>query len=349
MNMFEYVTNFQASFSDEPFNEVDNLILSNLTYLDFTNIVPNNKVSITLKDAGDIYLSTYKRRDIARLGIAQKDAYKLLGLVIKSERFKNISLSNYRYITSLDSQFSAMTFKIDKKLKYIGFEGTDELISGWKEDAYLSFKFPVDAQKYAIDYINEVVSVFDHDIILGGHSKGGNLALVSSMNIKFYLKSKIKCVYSNDGPGLRKEEFYSKKYLNIKDRYVHIIPTHSLVGTLLYNDSYKVIKTTNKNIFAHASASWVIEENHFVQGKQDKKSIQIEEKLNTYIASISYEEQEKVVNAIFRDLEHQGYKTLNEFLNFRKLLKTISHLKNIDPKIKSILSDVVEIILTNYL
>ena len=85
MNMFEYVTNFQASFSDEPFNEVDNLILSNLTYLDFTNIVPNNKVSITLKDAGDIYLSTYKRRDIARLGIAQKDAYKLLGLVIKSK------------------------------------------------------------------------------------------------------------------------------------------------------------------------------------------------------------------------------------------------------------------------
>lgn len=349
MNMFEYVESFQASFLDEPFNEVDNLILSNLTYLDFTNIVPNNKVGISLKDAGSIYISTYKKKDIAKLGIAQKDAYKLLELAIKSERYKSILLSNYRYITSLDSQFSAMTFKIDKKLKFIGFEGTDELISGWKEDAYLSFKFPVDAQKYAIDYINEVTSLFDSSIILGGHSKGGNLALVASMYINFYLRSKIKCVYSNDGPGLRKEEFYSKKYQKIKNKYIHIIPTHSLVGTLLYNDSYEVVKTTNKNILAHASASWVIEGNHFVRGKQDKKSIQIEEKLNTYIASISYEEQEKIVNAIFRDLEHQGYKTLNELLNFRKLLKTIGHLKNIDPKIKSILSDVVEIILTNYL
>ena len=168
MNYFEYVSSSDKTFEEKTFNEVDNLVLSCLTYLDFTGIVPNKKVEVSLKTAGEIYLETYKKREIAKLGIAQKDAYKLLQLAIKSPRFKNIMLSNYRYITSLDSQFSAMTFKITKKLKFIGFEGTDELLSGWKEDAYLSFRFPVDAQEYAINYLNEVVSFFDSNIILGG-------------------------------------------------------------------------------------------------------------------------------------------------------------------------------------
>ncbi len=349
MNYFEYVSSSDKTFEEKAFNEVDNLVLSCLTYLDFTGIVPNKKVEVSLKTAGEIYLETYKKREIAKLGIAQKDAYKLLQLAIKSPRFKNIMLSNYRYITSLDSQFSAMTFKITKKLKFIGFEGTDELLSGWKEDAYLSFRFPVDAQEYAINYLNEVVSFFDSNIILGGHSKGGNLALVSGMYANLLIKNKIKKIYSNDGPGLRKEEFFSKKYEKIKDKYEHIIPTHSLVGTLLYNGPYHVVKTTNKNIFAHIAASWVIEGESFINAKQDKKSIQIEDKLNKYIASLSYEDQEKIVNTIFRDLEKQGIKSLNEFLNFRKLLKSIKSLKNISPDVKDILNDVVDIIVSNYL
>lgn len=348
MNIYDYVKSYTESMSEKEFNEVDNLVLSCLTYLDFTGIVPQNKTSLSLEDAGRIYLDTYKKRDIAKIGIAQRDAYKLLELVIASPRFKSIGVSRYRYITSLDSQFSAMTFKIDKHLKFIGFEGTDELLSGWKEDAYISFKFPVDAQKYAIDYINEAVSLFDSKIIVGGHSKGGNLALVASMFANPLLKHKVKRVYSNDGPGLRKEEYESNKYKKIKPKYTHIIPTHSLIGTLLYNDEYVVVKTTNKNILAHTASSWVIEDDHFVYAKQDKKSIQIEKKLNEYIASISYSEQKRIVDAIFRDLEHQGYKTVNDFLNLRKLLKSIKNLKNIDPTIKDTLIEVVEIIITNY-
>lgn len=349
MNIFDYVKTYTYSFSEKEFNEVDNLVLSSITYLDFTGIIPPNKTSLSLADAGKIYLQTYKKRDIAKIGIAQRDAYRLLEEMISSNRFADISVSRYRYITSLDSQFSALTFKLTKKLKFIGFEGTDELLSGWKEDAYLSFKFPVDAQKYAIDYINEAISIFDSNIIIGGHSKGGNLSLVAAMYANPLYKFKIKKVYSNDGPGLRKEEYNSNKYKKIKDRYVHIIPTHSLVGTLLYNDEYVVVKTTAKNIMGHNASTWVVEDNHFVYAKQDKKSIQIEKKLNEYIASIDYEEQKRIVDAVFRDLEHHGYKTINDFLNLRKVLKSIKNLKNIDPTIKNTLIEVLEIIITNYL
>lgn len=349
MNMFEYAKKYNYSFQEREFNEVDALVLSSLTYLDFTNIVPQNKTSITLHDAGSIYLETHTKREVSRIGIAQKDGYTLLEHLIDSPRFKDIKLSRYRYISGLDTQFSAMTFSVTKRIKFIGFEGTDELLSGWKEDAYISFKFPVDAQKYAIDYINESIFLFDSTVIVGGHSKGGNLALVAAMYANALYKIKIKKVYSYDGPGLRREEFETKRYKNIKDRYIHVIPTHSLVGTLLYNDDYKVVKTSNKNILAHIASSWEIEDNHFVTAKQDRKSIQIEQKLNEYIQTLDYKEQKRIVDAVFRDLDHHGYKTINDLLNFRKLLKAIKNLKNIDPSTKERLSEVIEIIIRNYL
>ena len=350
MDIYAYIKKFKDyTFDEKEFNEVDNVILSSIMYLDFTRIVQNGYVGISLHDAGKIYLETYKRFDIYTKGVAQKTAFITLEHVVDTKRYKDIILSNYRYITSLDTQFSALTFTISKNLKYIGFEGTDELISGWKEDAFFSFKFPVDAQKYAIAYINEVVKLRDKKIILGGHSKGGNLALVAGMYANPLIKPKIKRIISNDGPGLRKEEFYSHKYKSIKKKFMHIIPSHSLVGILLYNDDYIVVKTNKKNILAHDLATWLVEDDHFIKSPRDKESIIIEEKLNEYISSLSYKDQEKVVKSIFRELEKEGLITVTDLLKFRKILNVVKNLKNIDSKSKSILIEILEIIINNYM
>lgn len=350
MDIYSYVSNYgYYSFTEKVFNKVDNLVLSSLMYLDFTHIIQNGNVSISLEDAGKIYLETNNKKDIARIGIAQKNSYSLLEIVVNTTRYKKIMLSNYRYITGVDTQFSALTFNINKNLKFIGFEGTNELISGWKEDAYLSFKFPVDAQKYAIDYINEVVGIFDKKIILGGHSKGGNLALVAGMCANPLIKLKIKRIYSNDGPGLRKEEFYSHKYKSVKKKYTHIIPSHSLFGILLYNDEYEVVKSSKNNILAHDLTTWLIEDNHLIKGKRDIKSLEVEKKLNEYIRTISYEEQERVVKSIFKELEKSGLKNVSDLFKFRKLLNVIKSIENIDKRSKSILIEVIEIIINNYM
>ena len=350
MDIFNYVKTFgHHPFSEQEFNEVDNLVLACLSYLDFTRIVPSNKNSITIKQAAKEYFSTHDKKSVYRIGFAQKDAYKLLKLASTSIRYQDILISHYRYISSLDSQFSAMTFKITKKLKYIAFEGTDELLSGWKEDAYMAFKFPVDAQKYAIDYLNEVVSLLDSNIILGGHSKGGNLALVAGMYANIFIRPKIKAIYSNDGPGLRKEEFYSPKYERIKKHYTHIIPSYSLIGTLLYNDHYHIVASIHKNILAHAASSWVIEDNHFKTSKQHYKSAAIEEKLNNYIDTISYEDQEQVVKELFSELEHEGINTIPDLFKLKTILKVIKRINNINPKTKKMLIEILEIIISSYI
>ncbi len=350
MNMYDYVKKFgNYSFDEKEFNEVDNLVLSIIMYLDFTNIVSNKKVSISLRNAALDYLHTHDKKTVCKLGIAQRDAYKLIEIVMDTRRYKDILLSNYRYITSLDSQFSALVFDLNKHLKFIGFEGTDEYISGWKEDAYLAIKFPVDAQKYAIKYLNEVVSLFDKKIIIGGHSKGGNLALVASMYARGYIKRKIKLVYSNDGPGLRKQECESRNYKSIAKRYIHIIPNYSLVGVILKNDNYHVIESSKKNILAHASSSWLVEDDHFKVTTQSEASKRLEKSINNLLDNTSDEEIENIIKSIFMSLERAGIVYVKDIINFKALLDIVKSIKNIDKKTKRELTNIFEIIIKEFI
>ena len=91
----------------------------------------------------------------------------------------------------------------------ISFEGTDKHISSFREDANLACIYPVPSQTEAINYVNKNIKLFGPKVIIGGHSKGGNLALISGMYMKKYKQHKILKIYSNDGPSIRKKEFES--------------------------------------------------------------------------------------------------------------------------------------------
>lgn len=350
MNIYDYVTDYgKHTFDEKEFNEVDNLVLSTIMYLDFTSIVNHNKETITLRNAALEYLHTHDKKIVCKLGIAQKDAYKLIEIVMDTKRYKDILLSNYRYITSLDSQFSALVFDLNKQLKFVGFEGTDEYISGWKEDAYLAIKFPVDAQKYAIKYLNEVISLFDKKIIVGGHSKGGNLALVASMYARGYIKRKIKLIYSNDGPGLREIEYNSRNYKSIQNKFIHIIPNYSLVGVILKNDTFRVVESTKKNILAHSASTWLIEDNHFQVTTQSAASKKLENSINNFLEHTSDEEIENIIKSIFLSLEHAGIVYVKDIINFKAILDIVKNLSNIDKSTKKSIISILEIIIKEFI
>ena len=170
-NLFDYVKKYgNESFLEKSFNDIDNLVFSSLSYLDFSK-TEINKNSCTLEYIGKEYLSKNDYKDVKKLGIAMKDAYQLLEILVTKKRYQEVLLSDYEYKTNRDTQFCALTFQISNNLKYICFEGTDEQISGWKEDLKLASTFPVPAHIEAVRYVNEHVSFFGPDIILGGHSK----------------------------------------------------------------------------------------------------------------------------------------------------------------------------------
>ena len=342
-NIKNYIRNYSnITFEEEDFNEIDNLVFSTLTYLNFSNIVSEKRKYITLNDAGKIYFDNNSFDSIKKYGKSAIDAYRVLKEAINSDRYKDVLLYSYCYIGDNNKQFGAISFKVKKDLTVIAFEGTDYLISGWKEDFQMSYKFPVPSQTCARKYLNKNISLFDKNVIVIGHSKGGNLALVSSMYCRKYLRRKIKLIYNNDGPGLRSNELNSKNYKRIKDRYIHIVPNYSYVGVLLKNDNYKVIKSSRIDILAHSVMYWEIKDNKLVSSNLSTMSKRLEKSTNMWLDKYDNSQREKVVTIIFDSLENNGIYNANDLLDFRKLSNIINNLNDIDKESKEIIINLIK-------
>ena len=337
------------TFYDEPFNEVDNLIFSLLMYIDFNGIIPVvGDGTITLGEASRFYWDKYSKRDTDMNILPAKKAAYVLKLLQDCRRFRQVKVYNYRYITGEEEQFGAACFRVGKML-YVAFEGTDGLLSGWKEDFKLAYIFPTASQQYAIDYLNEVVKFSDRQVYVGGHSKGGNLAVVASVFCKNKVKRRIKAVFNNDGPGLRKTEFLSSQYQKMKYKIHTFIPEHSVVGLLLsHPKDYTVVSSVSKGILEHEASSWCCFGGHFVTTELSRSSQKFDDIINRHIENYDYQKMEKFTHVIFDvfrkaqidDLREIKTSTLSSFA------RIISSTKDIDPEVRAMLFELIKAFLS---
>ena len=340
-NIYNYVDTYgNVSFDKSEFNELDNMVFSYLSYLDFTNTKINDG-KYSLDSIGKEYLSKNDFRSVARTGIAQKGAYKLLEIVVNKKRYKDIILSDYVYDANKDMQFSAITFNVSKSLKCIYFEGTDEMVGGWKEDCYMASCFPVPSQVEAIKYVNKHIKLFGPKVIVGGHSKGGNLALVASMFLRFYKRFKLVKVYNNDGPGLRNNEFCSKRYKRVRSKLIHIVPDYSMVGVLLNNDVYNVIKSSKKSILAHDMATWIVDDDKLVSSELSLKSRKLERNILYWVNTHSDEEIMRTTNNLFKVLESENIGDTMKLLKLRNVIRVSHKFLNLDKETKNLIVELI--------
>ena len=73
MNLINYIEKYKdKSFLEEEFNEIDNLIFSNIIYLNFNDIVSNNNESISLYEVASIFMGKYTYKSIKKIGFFSK-------------------------------------------------------------------------------------------------------------------------------------------------------------------------------------------------------------------------------------------------------------------------------------
>lgn len=346
MNLLSFVDKYGCyTFDEVSFTEVDNVILSMLSYLNLEGIVSSNRYNPQkLKKVGDIFFGMYSKKDAKVL--ATRNAIKLLRDIMNTRRYGDLLLYNYIYKSSGDNQFCALTIELNKKLVFVSFEGTDHLISGWKEDFMMAYKFPVLAQRMAIDYVNRNFLFRRKKIILGGHSKGGNLALVAGMYANFLVKDKIINIYNNDGPGLLRKQFESKEYESIKTKIVHIVPNYSVFGLLLnHGDDFEVVRSFKKSIYAHDTMTWVVKDKTFERVELSPFSKKLDVNLLEFVKGYEEEQREKHVMELFKVFERANIVSLVDIAENKKLIfKFISESKEIDDDTKVFLRKVIVII-----
>ena len=347
MNLISYIEKYgNKTFLDKPLNGVDKLILSNLSYLDFTHIVAKNSfIKIRLEEAGEEFFSN--NYDKGKKILAVKGGIKLLKAMYKTARYKDLLLFNYEMIVNEVEQFSALSIEIKPKLIYVSFEGTDDLVIGWKEDFEMCYKFPIKSQRSAINYMNAHFTFKDCKLILGGHSKGGNLALVAAMYSNFLVKNKIIEIYSYDGPGLLEEQLNSSRYKKIEDRFIHVIPNNSVVGLMLHSTKNRVIKTNHVGVLSHFALNWQVDENDLIDDELKKSSIDLKNRMDAWLDKYSKEEKKKFVTEMFDIFKKHNINSLIQIARNPKLfLKLLSDSSKVDTTTNTMFKEFIDMVKT---
>lgn len=345
MTLLNYIDKYgDKSFDEERFNEVDNVILASISYLDLNGIVSTGFTNkITIKEASEKYFSIDNPSKDKMT--AYKSSKTILKKIYNKKRYKDLLLYNYCYIGTVDQQFSAVTIEINPKLIYISYEGTDNLVSGWEEDFKIAYMFPVKAQRNAINYINKFIFT-RKNIIIGGHSKGGNLALVAGMYANRFTKKRIINIYCNDGPGLRKREFMSHEYREAALKLISIIPNQSIVGLLLrHSNKYIVIESNKRGPLSHDLLSWQVDGTKLKRSELSKFSQIFDKSMHDWLKKYDDETRKIFVDSLFDIFRRAGINDLEEVLRKKTLIfKLIVEAGGLSKTTKSMMREFITVL-----
>ena len=312
------------SIYDTPFNELDMLMLTELTYLPFDQIVSDQMspdCTCRLFEAAEKV-----PQDSSML--VTKNRLKLLEKVASSTRFKNVKLMGY--VNDIDpdvqKQFAAMIFKIKPDSYVLTFRGTDDSIIGWKEDFHMTYMDQVPAQKTAVNYLRKAMDALPGQFILTGHSKGGNLASYAASQIEPEYQERIQSIYSYDAPGLNHSVITSQGYQTISDKIKRYIPQGSIVGMMLETPKQaQIVKSTAIGGLAqHDTFTWQISDQTFVLlDNLNPDSLQVDKTLKNWVDSVSDEELKDFFDLFFGLILDAGISSINDLTkleNFNKIL-----------------------------
>ncbi len=310
-------------FREAPFNEVDNLIFSELVYVDFGNIVPgvDSNASITLKEASEEFFKHHTEEEIESKVSSTKMAAFLMREMAKTKRFGDVRL--FRYIDDIDykeqSQFCAVTLLLDDNSIFVSYSGTDNTIVGWRENFNMSFLDETPGQLKAVKYLNETISSDWEILRIGGHSKGGNLAVYAAVTCRESMQEKIAAVYCNDGPGFMGRKIDEWNYQKMLPKIHAFMPEASIVGMLLeHKADCTVVKSSASGPMQHDTMTWEVLGNSLVRVESvAEKSILLDQTLKAWIDKMDAKQREEFVDTLFEILEEGRIETVDDLANMK--------------------------------
>ena len=300
-NVFDYLDwRGDLDFDQSPFNAVDSLILCCLAYVRLDGLVPEGaEQPVTIKQAVSRFFAQPQKERQTRT----TDDERLMQLLARGRRFSRLELS--RYVSKLDpveeKQFAAVTISLEDAGYYLAFRGTDSTITGWKEDFNMSFLPQVPAQAEALAYLEDGAAVLQGRLLTGGHSKGGNLAVYAAAKCKSSVQNRLHSVYNNDGPGFSQDMLHTPGYRSVQAKVHTFVPQSSIVGMLLeHEEDYTVVQSSQFGVMQHDPYSWQVLGADFVRMQRITSASRVlDQTLKKWVAGMSMEQREKLVNGLF--------------------------------------------------
>ena len=354
-NIMDYISwRGDLSFEQSQFNEVDNLILACFSYVNLDGISAVTKQKgIGLKKLPKEFMKLHTMKELE----ADKSFIRLAPFMMmemaKSVRFGKCVVRNYvnDIVTEAEQQFAAMEIVLEDGTSYVSFRGTDDTIIGWKEDFNLSTGV-VPAQKRAIEYLQKISEHTDGMLRVGGHSKGGNLAIYGSVMCKS-AHEKILEIYSNDGPGFSREFQELPEMKEMMPKIIRIIPEYSIIGTLLEHEKEPVIvASSSKGLLQHDGFSWEVQGPALVRRDSlNKTALRFIEILHKWIDGMDMEQKRLLIEDLFATLQASGYENLSEVQSggLKSLAAMVKRVEKFAPESRGMMQELLTAICGGWL
>ena len=323
------------------FNEIDSLILARFSYLPFEILM--KKEELTIEELS----KRFEKADKNKLEILWPDDSDLLPLLGQSKRFGKMIATDFlnKFDPEQEKQFSAITVLLPDNTIFISYRGTDNTIIGWKEDFNMSFKSHIASQLDSVKYINDIAKKYQNNIRIGGHSKGGNLAVYAAVFAEEEVKTRIINVYNNDGPGFADDITNTKEYKEMIEKVHTYIPQSSVIGRLLnHEEKYTVVKSIQKGIMQHDLYSWQVQGAKVVSLKEVTNGSEFVDKtIKQWLDDVEPKQRKIVIDTIFDILSTTEAESMIQIREkwFKNVGIILKNYKNLDEDSKKMIGEIV--------
>ena len=343
-NINDYLTwRGDLSIDDKTkFNEIDSMILARFSYLIFNRIKMNSQETIASISA--------KMKDFDNDEFRYNGDKEMITKLGEANRFKNMIVTDFVETAdiAIEKQFGAITVHISEEEMYVSYIGTDSTINGWKEDFNMSFMESVPCQIAGKEYLEEVAKKYPNKKIrIGGHSKGGNVAIYSAVMASSDIQNRIIKVYNYDGPGFKRQVINSIKNKGIIDKIETYIPQDSVIGRIMeHKEKCEVVQSEAKGILQHDVFSWQVLRDDLIKLESATETSElINQTLTDWLEETTDEQRKIFLDGVFELFYSTEAKTFGDIsknlsVNIRKIAETY---QNINEEDKQTITEMIKI------
>ena len=338
-NILYYLKKYgKYTLEEKPFNDVDSLIFSSLSYLMFDGLIPDlkeKKKPVPIRKLKSEFA-------LNRLIVNTMDPgpnKKLWRLLLTCPRFCDMELGYYRAIADhgIVEQFAAITCFLPDGKAYVCFRGTDLTLLGWKENFKMSYLEEIPAQADAVAYLNAVAARTKGGLYVGGHSKGGNLAAYAGMFVDEATRARIQTVYNFDGPGFNEATISSEAFGKVDMRIRTFVPQSSMIGILMWHrEPFTIVRSNGVGVFQHDAYTWQILGGGFMTlTERTGHSHFADDTIKRWLEELSPDMRRQAIDGIYAVLSASGGMNVSELFEARNTMSVLKAAGAMDEKTKS--------------
>lgn len=341
-DMFDYLDWYgDFDFDTIPFNEVDNLILAQASYLPLSGVVParGEDEPVTVAQAAQRYALLHPAAAPADLGplLSARTNDLLARMASSGRRFSGALVHAFdeRLDTDDHEQFGAVTFDLPDGSSYVSFRGTDSSLEGWMEDCEISYRI-IPSQAHAQAYLKDAVAESARPLRVGGHSKGGNLAAYAASRLSPQDQARVVEVWCNDAPGFCDEVVPLDTLRPICDRARLYTPEYSVVGSLFSHVlAPTIIRSAGTAVMEHSAVEWQVMRGEFVRGQALRDgSERVNVAFNQLINSRDLPGRKRLLDDLYEGLTSQGIHSVGDMMSrgLSGLNATMASINSLSPE-----------------